>query len=82
MGIEPGAIVERFDMTNPFGRAMAQMANVFAELVRAMSANTRADKAVKRGRLERLANFACPRTFCPTPKKNMANCRLTPAGCR
>src|SRR5262249_33884437 len=31
-GIELVAISEGFDMTNPYGRAMAQMASVFAEL--------------------------------------------------
>ena len=36
MGIELVAIAEGFDMTNPYGRAMAQMASVFAELERAM----------------------------------------------
>jgi DNA invertase Pin-like site-specific DNA recombinase len=35
-GIELVAISEGFDMTNPYGRAMAQMASVFAELERAM----------------------------------------------
>jgi site-specific DNA recombinase len=34
-GIELVAIAEGFDMTNPYGRAMAQMASVFAELERA-----------------------------------------------
>jgi DNA invertase Pin-like site-specific DNA recombinase len=36
MGIELVAIAEGFDMTNPYGRAMAQMASVFSELERAM----------------------------------------------
>src|SRR5262249_7878196 len=35
-GIELIAIAEGFDMTSPYGRAMAQMASVFAELERAM----------------------------------------------
>jgi DNA invertase Pin-like site-specific DNA recombinase len=35
-GIELVAIAESFDMTSPYGRAMAQMASVFAELERAM----------------------------------------------
>jgi hypothetical protein len=35
-GIQLVAISESFDMTSPFGRAMAQMASVFAELERAM----------------------------------------------
>ena len=35
-GIELVAIAEGFDMTNPYGRAMAQMGSVFAELERAM----------------------------------------------
>src|SRR5262245_946959 len=35
-GLELVAIAEGFDMTNPYGRAMAQMASVFAELERAM----------------------------------------------
>ena len=35
-GIQLVAIGENFDMTSPYGRAMAQMASVFAELERAM----------------------------------------------
>jgi DNA invertase Pin-like site-specific DNA recombinase len=35
-GIDLVAIAEGLDMTNPYGRAMAQMASVFAELERAM----------------------------------------------
>jgi DNA invertase Pin-like site-specific DNA recombinase len=35
-GIELIAIAENFDMTNPFGRAMAQMCAIFAELERSM----------------------------------------------
>src|ERR1700730_12641693 len=48
-GIELVAISEGFDMTNPYGRAMAQMASVFAELERAMiRERTRAAMKVKR----------------------------------
>jgi len=43
-------------MTNPYGRAMAQMASVFAELERAMiRERTRAAMKVKRGRKERIS---------------------------
>jgi DNA invertase Pin-like site-specific DNA recombinase len=35
-GIELVAIAEGFDMISPYGRAMAQMPSVFAELERAM----------------------------------------------
>jgi DNA invertase Pin-like site-specific DNA recombinase len=43
-------------MTNPYGRAMAQMASVFAELERAMiRERTRAAMKVKRGRGERIS---------------------------
>jgi site-specific DNA recombinase len=59
MGIEPVAIAEGFDMTNPYGRAMAQMASVFAELERAMiRERTRAAMKVKRGRRERISRHA------------------------
>jgi DNA invertase Pin-like site-specific DNA recombinase len=55
-GIELVAICEGFDMTNPYGRAMAQMASVFAELERAMiRERTRAAMKVKRGRKERIS---------------------------
>ena len=55
-GIELVAIAEGFDMTNPYGRAMAQMASVFAELERAMiRERTRAAMKVKRGRRERIS---------------------------
>ena len=55
-GIELVAIAEGFDMTNPYGRAMAQMASVFAELERAMiRERTRAAMKVKRGRGERIS---------------------------
>jgi site-specific DNA recombinase len=52
------AIAENFDMTSPYGRAMAQMASVFAELERAMiRERTRAALAVKRNRGERTSGF-------------------------
>src|SRR5258707_3160034 len=58
-GIELVAISEGFDMTNPYGRAMAQMASVFAELERAMiRERTRAAMKVKRGRKERISGHA------------------------
>jgi site-specific DNA recombinase len=58
-GIELVAIAEGFDMTNPYGRAMAQMASVFAELERAMiRERTRAAMKVKRGRRERISGHA------------------------
>jgi DNA invertase Pin-like site-specific DNA recombinase len=57
-GIELVAISEGFDMTNPYGRAMAQMASVFAELERAMiRERTRAAMIVKRGRKERISGM-------------------------
>lgn len=57
MGIELVAIAEGFDMTNPYGRAMAQMASVFAELERAMiRERTRAAMKVKRSRRERMSH--------------------------
>ena len=50
------SIAEGFDMTNPYGRAMAQMASVFAELERAMiRERTKAALKVKRGRGERIS---------------------------
>jgi DNA invertase Pin-like site-specific DNA recombinase len=56
LGIELVAIAEGFDQTNPYGRAMAQMASVFAELERAMiKERTRAAMKVKRGRGERIS---------------------------
>jgi site-specific DNA recombinase len=58
-GIELVAIAEGFDMTNPYGRAMAQMASVFAELERAMiRERTRAALEVKRRRRERISRHA------------------------
>ena len=54
--IELVAVAEGFDMTNPYGRAMAQMASVFAELERAMiRERTRAAMRVKRDRRERIS---------------------------
>jgi DNA invertase Pin-like site-specific DNA recombinase len=56
-GIELVAIAESFDMTSPYGRAMAQMASVFAELERAMiRERTKAAMDVKRGRNERMSH--------------------------
>ena len=59
--IELVAISEGFDMTNPYGRAMAQMASVFAELERTMiRERTRAAMKVKRGRRERISRQTTP----------------------
>src|SRR5262249_15854474 len=53
------AITEGFDTTNPYGRAMAQMARVFAELERAMiRERTRGAMSVKRARGERIRGHA------------------------
>jgi DNA invertase Pin-like site-specific DNA recombinase len=58
-GIELVAIAENFDMTSPYGRAMAQMASVFAELERAMiRERTRSAMSVKRARGERISGHA------------------------
>jgi site-specific DNA recombinase len=58
-GINLVAISEGFDMTNPYGRAMAQMASVFAELERAMiRERTRSALGVKRTRGERISRHA------------------------
>jgi DNA invertase Pin-like site-specific DNA recombinase len=58
-GINLVAIAEGFDMTNPYGRAMAQMASVFAELERAMiRERTRNALGVKRARGERISRHA------------------------
>jgi DNA invertase Pin-like site-specific DNA recombinase len=58
-GIELIAIAEGFDMTTPYGRAMAQMASVFAELERAMiRERTRSAMSVKRSRGERISGHA------------------------
>jgi len=53
-GIELVAISEGFDMSSPYGRAMCQMASVFAELERNMIAErTRTALRVKIGKGER-----------------------------
>ena len=53
------AIAEGFDTTNPHGRALAQMASVFAELERAMIRDrTRSALSVKRARGERISGHA------------------------
>ena len=58
-GIQLVAIAEGFDTTNPYGRAMAQMASVFAELERAMiRERTRSAMSVKRSRGERISGHA------------------------
>lgn len=55
-GIELVALSEGFDMTSIYGRAMAQMASVFAELERGMiRERTRSALAVKRTRGERIS---------------------------
>jgi DNA invertase Pin-like site-specific DNA recombinase len=54
-GIELIAIAENFDMTNPFGRAMAQMCSIFAELERSMiRERTKSAMNVKRTRGQRI----------------------------
>jgi DNA invertase Pin-like site-specific DNA recombinase len=58
-GIQLVAIAENFDMTSPYGRAMAQMTSVFAELERAMiRERTRSAMHVKRSRGERISGHA------------------------
>ena len=58
-GIQLVSIVESFDMSSPYGRAMAQMASVFAELERAMiRERTRSAMSVKRKRGERISGHA------------------------
>jgi len=58
-GIQLVAIAEAFDMSSPYGRAMAQMARVFAELERAMiRERTRSAMSVKRSRGERISGHA------------------------
>jgi DNA invertase Pin-like site-specific DNA recombinase len=58
-GIQLVAIAENFDMTSPYGRAMAQMTSVFAELERAMiRERTRNALTVKRSRGERISGYA------------------------
>ncbi len=53
LGVSLVAIAEGFDMTNPYGRAMAQMASVFAELEREMiRSRTKAALDSKRARGE------------------------------
>jgi putative DNA-invertase from lambdoid prophage Rac len=52
-GVTLVAIAEGFDMTNPYGKAMAQMASVFAELEREMiRSRTKAALAAKKARGE------------------------------
>ena len=58
-GIQLVSIVESFDISSPYGRAMAQMASVFAELERAMiRERTCAAMNVKRARGERISGHA------------------------
>jgi DNA invertase Pin-like site-specific DNA recombinase len=58
-GIQLVAIAEGFDMSSPYGRAMAQMASVFAELERAIiRERTRSAMNVKRLRGERISGHA------------------------
>ena len=58
-GIQLVSIGEGFDMTHAYGRAMAQMASVFAELERAMiRERTRSAMSVKRSRGERISGHA------------------------
>jgi DNA invertase Pin-like site-specific DNA recombinase len=58
-GIQLVAIAEGFDMTSPYGVAMAQMASVFAQLERAMiRERTKNALSVKRGRGERISRHA------------------------
>jgi DNA invertase Pin-like site-specific DNA recombinase len=53
------AIAEGFDTTNPYGRAMAQITSVFAELEREMiRERTRSAMNVKRARGERISGHA------------------------
>lgn len=58
-GIRLVALAEGFDMTSPYGKAMAQMASVFAELERAMiRQRTKDAMKVKRFRRERSSRHA------------------------
>src|SRR5262245_3800134 len=58
-GIQLVAIQESFDMTSPYGRAMAQMASVFAQLERAMiRERTRSAMSVKEYDGERISGHA------------------------
>ena len=67
-GVELVSIAEGFDMTSPYGRAMAQMASVFAELERAMiSERTRAALAAYRARGGRLGT---PANLSPAAAQN------------
>src|SRR5262245_14794724 len=58
-GIQLVALAEGFDTTNPYGRAMAQMASVFPELERALiQERTRSAMDVKWSRGERISGHA------------------------
>ena len=58
-GIRLVALSEGFDLRNPYGRAMAQMASVFAELERALiQERTRSAMDVKQSRGERISGHA------------------------
>lgn len=58
-GIQLVSIAEGFDMTSIYGRAMAQMASVFAELERGMiRERTKSALGVKRARGERISRHA------------------------
>jgi DNA invertase Pin-like site-specific DNA recombinase len=58
-GIRLVALSDGFDLRNPYGRAMAQMASVFAELERALiQERTRCAMDVKRSRGERISGHA------------------------
>ncbi|HMF12054.1 MAG TPA: recombinase family protein [Gemmataceae bacterium] len=58
-GIQPEATAEDFDTSSPYGRAMAQMASVLAELERAMiRERARSATNVKRSRGERISGHA------------------------
>jgi DNA invertase Pin-like site-specific DNA recombinase len=58
-GIRLVALAEGFDLRNPYGRAMAQMASVFAELERALiQERTRSAMNVKRSLGERISGHA------------------------
>jgi DNA invertase Pin-like site-specific DNA recombinase len=58
-GIRLVALAEGFELSNPYGRAMAQMASVFAELERALiQERTRSALNIKRSRGERISGHA------------------------
>lgn len=58
-GVSLVCLAEGFDMTNVFGRAMAQMASVFAELERSMiRERTRKALGIKRKNCERISRWA------------------------